>query len=901
MQIKTKKKYFAIILFAITMASMSSLFIFQLAVEDDGFFVAEVFNHNHLHKSQKSAPGPDPRPSEWGWLQRVFPHGTADKMAHLEAIDAALEMRKSSKARAQSTLQMDGLLRDAAWKQAGPTNIGGRISDIEYNPHNSTIVYAGAATGGVFKSVDGGYSWEPVFDDQASLTIGDIALDPINPDIIYVGTGEANGGHNNFPGGGMYKSSDGGQTWRLLGFQRTASIGRIVVDPHYPQRVFAAVVGSYFGPDPERGVYFSPDGGLNWKKSLFVSDSTGAIDLIINPQNPQMMLAAMWERVRGPHTSHLYGPTSGIYRTIDGGLSWTKLGAMNGLPEGDPLIGRIGLALCHAHPYTVYALFTDGYTYKAFYRSDDGGLNWRQVDPWNQVAGGVSSFSWYFGNIRVHPTDPDKVFALDVAFMKSNDGGQNWPIIYGYGSPYPNLHVDQHALAFHPLNPEIMLVGNDGGINITYNGGQSWEKVGQLPITQFYEMTMDFTNPERLYGGTQDNGTLRTMTGQLDDWEEIYGGDGFFVLVDPTDPNIIYAEYQWGGLGKSTNGGIFFRGATSGINSREPTNWSTPVIMDPNHSNILYYGTDRVYRTVNGADYWQPVSADLTKQLENSRLGTVTAIAVAPADSAVIYAGTDDGNVWVTQNWGQDWVNVTNGLPFRWVTRLAVDPADAAIAYATFSGMKWKSPQSHVFRTQNSGETWVDISSNLPDAPVNTIAVDPLYPNNLYLGSDVGCFFSVNAGQSWDILGTGLPVVPVYSMVVHPTLRRLAIGTYGRSMYTIDLENIHSNRKPEYAEIENINTGQPADFGLLQNFPNPFNSSTSISYTLGGNSHVSIRIINSLGQIVNILVDEEKESGAYRTAWLGQNEAGQQVASGIYYCQLKTQNFRKLIRMVYLQ
>ncbi len=789
------------------------IFYFQFLHHDVHVHInPEQFEHHEHH--QKSDSDSHKRPSDWGWMQRVFPHGNADKMAVVEAIQQAQDMRTA--ARKSPSDYFASTLRSASWTFSGPANIGGRISDIEYNPVDPSIVYAGASTGGVFKSLDGGYTWLPIFDEQAILSVGDIAVDPQNPDIVYVGTGEANGGHNNFPGGGVFKTEDGGATWQLIGLERTVSIGRIVIDPFNTDKIFVAAAGSYFGPDQDRGLYRSLNGGFTWEKSLFVTDSTGAIDVIMDPDNPDILLVAMWERVRGPHKSHLYGYTSGIYRSTNGGDSWTLLGAANGLPEDEEYIGRIGLALCQTQPEIMYALYTDyspsgGYSYGALYQSVNSGNIWFPVDPDNELAAGFAGFSWYFGNVRVHPKDPMKVYVLDVSLMRTDDGGDTWPINYGYGSVFPDLHVDHHALAFHPFHPDTIIDGNDGGINISLDAGDTWTKVELLPVTQFYEITIDQTNPFRLYGGTQDNGTLRTLTGNIDDWENILGGDGFFVIVDPENPNIIYAESQFGNLYKSTNTGQSFRWARSGIDGNEPTNWSTPVVMDPQNNSVLYYGTNRVYRTEDGAENWYRISPDLTKNLSYSRLGTVTTIAVAPTNSDVIYAGTDDGNVWVTNNLGGNWQNITNGLPFRWVTRIAVDPADDSTAYVTFSGLKWKSPQPHVFRTTDMGNLWEDISSNLPDAPVNTIMVDPIYSNALFVGTDVGCFFTTDFGQNWDVLGQGLPVVPAYSMDIHNETRTLVVGTHGRSMYSINLGAVVS---VEQASFETNITDQ----GVLLNW-----------------------------------------------------------------------------------
>lgn len=829
-------------------------------------------------------------PSDWGWWQRTFPYGRAEATAHLQALDSAREMRL---ALSESRDVLTRRSASAVWAFAGPTNIGGRVSDIAFSPQKPEVVYAGAATGGVFKSEDGGRTWRPIFDEQAVLNIGDLAVDPVDPQVIYVGTGEANGGHNNFPGAGMYKSTDGGETWRHVGLAHTASIGRVVVDPHNPQRVFVAAVGSYFAPNPERGVYRSDDAGETWQKVLFVSDSTGAIDLVVNPENPSIVYAALWERVRRPDQARLYGATSGVYRSQDGGDTWEPLGAAHGLPNTEiTKVGRIGLALCAGQPEVLYALFNDGTTYTGLYRSSDAGDTWVNVDPDQEVLRGTGwvlgqPFSWYFGQVRVHPTDPDRIFVLDVAFMRSMDGGDAWSRTFGQR----NLHVDHHALAFHPEDPDYLIDGHDGGISISTDGGASWTRVVHLPVTQFYEIGLDATHPERLYGGTQDNGTLQTLSGDTGDWREILGGDGFYVLVDPTNPDVIYAEWQFGGLHKSTDGGNSFFPARSGIDPSEPTNWSTPVVMDPNSPQVLYYGTDRVYRSENGAQTWAPISPRLSDRPSGSKLGTVTTMAVAPTDSAVLYAGTDDGHLWVTDTGGESWRDISAGLPYRWVTRVAVDPTDAATAYVTFSGLKWKDPQPHVFRTTDQGEHWRDISGNLPDAPVNALAVDPVDPRVVYIGTDVGAFVTFDAGESWRVLGTGLPLVSVYDLKVHPAEHVLVAGTHGRSMYTLDLAAL-------VTDVPSSPVAGPKTFELQQNFPNPFNPQTTIRYTLFSEAHVTMKIYNLRGAAVRTLIEGHRPAGSHAVTWDGRDHLGQQVSSGVYVYRMTADEFSQARTML---
>ncbi|MFH1197991.1 MAG: hypothetical protein V1720_19975 [bacterium] len=803
------------------MKKYSLLFLASFAVSFLIFSLALHFNVSN--KSFTNKKNAIKYPSETEWLKRTFPYFTSDRDANQNAIEQAKQLKAATK---QKFLSKHNL--QAQWEFAGPINIGGRVSDIEFNPLDPNIVYAGAATGGVFKSTDMGETWFPIFDDQPILPVGDIAVDPVNPNIIFVGTGEPNGGHNNFPGGGVFKSTDAGNTWSAVGtnegMQYTASIGRIIIDPVNTQKIFVCAVGSYFAPNSERGVYRSTDGGDTWHKSLFVSDSCGAIDITFIPSNTSIIFAAMWERVRRPNSAHLYGPESGIYKSTDGGDSWIKLSAP-GLPNSSSQnIGRIGLAASPSQPGLVYALYNDGAYITGLYKTTDYGASWSATN----IDIESSNFSWYFGQIRVHPTNPETIYAMDVSFGRSTNGGDSWDINYGYGGP-AELHVDHHALALHPANPNFIINGNDGGINISTNGGITWSAHKYLPITQFYEIGIDLTNPARIFGGTQDNGTNGTFTGQTDNWENIWGGDGFYVLVDPINPNIIYAESQYGALAKLdyTNNPPDVYDATSGINFGEPTNWSTPVVMDPNNNQILYYGTDRIYRTTNGTASWEAISGDLTDAIPGTRLGTVTTIAVAPSNSSVIYAGTDDAHVWVSDNNGTKWrdLSLDNNLPYRWVTRVIVDPYDASIVYATFSGLKWRDPQPHVFRSTDMGVNWEDISNNLPDAPVNAFAVDYNNTNILYLGNDVGVFYSINAGQTWESLGEGMPIVVVNDMKIHPTGNYLLVGTHGRSMYKIDLSQVSGID-------DGGNTNVVKGFKLEQNYPNPFNPTTVISCQL---------------------------------------------------------------------
>ncbi len=747
------------------------------------------------------------RPSDWHFVQRTYPFYKSDPTAYPDALEL-IKSRKSQKRQAVGT-----------WIPEGPTNIGGRIVDIEFDPLRPDTVYAAAATGGVLKSIDSGITWTPVFDDQTILTMGDIGIDPVDSDIIYAGTGEANGGHNNFAGGGIYKSTDAGVTWNYSGLLETTSIGRVIVDPVNNDRVFVAAAGSYFDTDPNRGVYRSDDAGAIWENILFVNDSTGVIDIAQKPDDNNVLLASAWERVRRPDGPvYLHGNSSGIYRTEDGGDTWTELGPANGLPvplkdnTGRNLVGRIGISFSKSSPSTVYALYTDGLSYSGLYRSFDAGLTWNDADPSKQLTAmvGPFPFSWYFGQVRVHPSDPATIFAMDVSIARTEDGANNWLIAGG-------THVDHHALAFDPRDPDRIINGNDGGIAISTSGGSSWIPIDNLPITQFYEINFDPTNTQRLIGGTQDNGTLLSNGGP--EWDHILGGDGFYSIINPDNPNIIYAETQNGDLRRSTNGGNSFSLVLNGIDPTEKTNWSTPVVMDPNNSSTLYYGTDKIYRTTDGATSWSAISHELGRSDSTSRLGTVTTIAVAPTDSEVIYAGTDDGKVWVTQDSGDTWSDITGGLPLRWVTRIAVSAYDPSTAFVTFSGLKWRDAQPHIFRTRDAGATWEDISSDLPDLPINALALDDVNPNVVYIGTDIGAFVTEDNGASWDILGDGLPAVSVYDLKYIASTKEIIAGTHGRSAYRLDVRTLSVG-----VDDTPIRTSPDK----LKMYPNPFRTNLTI-------------------------------------------------------------------------
>jgi len=798
------------------------------------------------------------KPHEWFYMQRAYPSRLINAEAHKMAYRQALDMMDQYASR-----------DNGVWVSKGPTNIGGRITGVALHPSNSSVIYAGAADGGVLKSTDGGVTWDMLTDHFSTLSVGDVAIDPNDPNTVYVGLGEANLAGDNYDGDGVYRTTDGGVSWTNIGLAQTKRIGRVAVHPTDSDIIFVAGAGAQFSADSARGIYRTTDGGTTWSKVLYISDSTSAIDLRIDPTHPDTVYAAMWERMRSPTRRKAGGVTSGIYRSTDMGTTWTEL--TSGLPSG-PTVGRIGIAICQTSPNVLYALYADSIGYlDAVYKTTNGGNNWAPTSgqpPYYLYY----SYGWYFGQIRVHPTNPDVAFVLGVPLYRTTNGGSSWSDVSGI------QHVDHHALEFDPTNFNHIVDGNDGGVYYSTNGGTVWTKSYNLPITQFYAATIDELNPERTYGGTQDNGTMRTLTGNLDDWEMILGGDGFYCIVDYTNSNIIYAEYQWGNLEKSTDGGYSFFSATDGINPYDRTNWSTPVIMDPNNHLVLYYGANRLYKTTDGAGYWNAISSDLTNGPGSGNLtyGTITTVAVAQTDGDVVYVGTDDANVWVTTDGGSDWTSINTGLPDRWVTRVAIDPTNEAIAYVTFSGYRYDSPLPHVWRTTNYGTTWDDISSNLPEVPVNVIAVDPQNTATLYIGTDYGVYYTTNAGNVWEPLGTGLPLSAVDDLVMHNGTRVLRAATHGRSFFEFDLDQIGIREREKVVET---------DFrGIGLQVVSPSRNAVRFSYHVSKAGVVRINIYDVAGRMVQALIDEMVSAGKHEMT------KPVRLPAGTYFVRMEAQD-----------
>jgi hypothetical protein len=653
---------------------------------------------------------------DWFVAQRTYP---------FRALDLGSLHRTALAGAAATGIQPQ--LRATSWQSLGPVNIGGRITDLAVDPTRTDTVYAGAATGGVWKSTDAGRTFASTWNPALTPSIGALAITPTG--VLYAGTGEGNpgGGSVTFPGNGVYRSSDGGTTWTSLGLTGTDRIGRLAIDPSNSSRIFAAAAGSLFVPGGPRGLYRTVDGGATWQQVLAgANGTTGAIDVAIDPGDPRRVYAVLWDHQRSPEGRRYGGPGSGVYRSTDGGTTWARLAG--GLPAAGTNLGRMGIAVAPDDPARLYAVAadTDG-NFLGFWTSTNSGTSWSRITNTSFLANSQSTYGWWFGRIWVDPAASTHIWVAGVQMLESTDAGNTWRRSFA-------IHADQHAMAFDPKTAGQVYLGNDGGVYRSTRGGVltgTWTHTTSLPINQFYRVAVSRQDTSRVAGGAQDNGALRSWG--TPSWNSFGGGDGTTVLIDPTNQNKVYGCSQYGACSRSTNGGTSSSGF--GATTSDRRNWTTPVVFDPSNPAIMYYGGNRLNRSTNSAASWTVISPDLTRQIPRTGgavFSTITTIAVARTDGETIYAGTDDGRVWVTRNTGGSWVEITAGLPTRSITRIVVDPGNAATAYVSVSGFANGDPAAHVFRTTNAGAAWQDISGNLPNAPVNGLVLDPRSPDILY-------------------------------------------------------------------------------------------------------------------------------------------------------------------------
>lgn len=802
-------------------------------------------------------------PSDLFLRMRAMPDGTIPS----ERIAAAVEQLRFERALGERTFAAQGA---QDWVPVGPYNIGGRVNALVAAP-GGFPAYLGSANGGVFRSDDMGANWQPLTDANGIFSIGAIALHPTHPYTVWVGTGDANGTVDGYDGTGVYVSRDGGAHWTARGLRNTSHLSSIVVSPADSNVVLVGAMGKAFTTDPNRGLYRSTDGGATWTRTLFVNDSTGVSDIAINPLHPDTVYCATWTRVRRLTYRRAFGPDCAVWRSTNGGVSWTRI--MNGLPPAGTDQGRFAIAVAPSRPSTLYASCTSGstsgYVGTGLYRSDDGGDSWTRVDLGVTHRNAFGGFAWYFGRVVVSPIDPDDVWVLGVRLLHSVDGGATLADVTG------TMHVDQHALWLDPLDLTRVWVGNDGGFFWTNAG--SWQKSLNLPITQFYSGAVAPGNSARIIGGAQDNGTVKTETGPSA-WSEILGGDGLMCQWHPSNANLLYAEWQYScdrsGVRRSTNSGTSFAASTGWVGT-DRFNWNTPYTFNPRNANTMLAGTHRAYKSLNGGVSWSPTSSDLTTNPGAAVVfGTISAVTIANTDTSLYLVGTDDGRVWRSLNAGATWQDMSSGLPKRYVTCVVADPNQQGLLYVSFSGFGQDLHDPRVFRSTDTGLTWTAIDGNLPDAPVNDLIPDPLLSGTLYAATDLGVFVSRNQGGTWTPLGGVMPIQPVWDLVLHAGSRQLFAFTHGRSAWKLDLGSVPLD-VPTAQAHRGLHLAAPT--------PNPARTTTSVALTLASNAQVHVAVYDASGRRVRDLHDGPLASGRHPWVWDACDARGARVRSGVYF------------------
>ncbi len=722
--------------------------------------------------------------------------------------------------------------KDLHWQFLGPKNTSGRTTDVAvvYPKGKNYTMYVATASGGVWKTVNEGISWEPIFENEVTTSIGDIELDPKNQDVVWVGTGEANIFRSSHAGCGIYKSTDAGKTWKNMGLENTNTIARIVINPKNTDIIYVAAGGNEWTTNPDRGVYKTTNGGKSWEKVLYVDELTAANDLVMDPKDPNTLYATTWQRIRqkwnDPRTEPDY-TNSGIWKTTNGGKSWKKIN--QGLPEAQ-YRGRIGIDIARSNPKVLYA-FVDNYEIARYYgdeadtdsygrpkggvikgatiyRSNDKGKTWKQTSGHTEkmktfMERHSATYGWVFAQMRVDPNDENTIYTMGLGLNVSNDGGKTFRGLRG-------MHGDHHGLWIDPDNSDYLVNCNDGGVVISYDGGKAWKNSNDnLPAVQFFNLWYDMDTPFRVYGSIQDHGSRRGVVDisrgrdniPATDWEGAPGGEGTSHAIDPRDPNVVYSAGFYGSISRTNLAtGERKRILPVEFESDPPLRgqWVAPFILSPHNPDILYHGMQYIFRSLDRGDTWEKISKDLTyndpEKMGDIPYQTLSAISESPIKYGLIYAGTDDGRLHVTKDGGDNWTEITSGLiPKRWISGAVASKYKLGTVYVTQNGKRNDDFAAYVWKSEDYGKSWKDISANIPAGTVNVIREDPNRPNILYVGTDNGVFVTKDGGETWTVLGD-LPSTYVHDLIIHPRDNVIVIATHGRGMWALDGDLVNGGR-----------------------------------------------------------------------------------------------------------
>ncbi len=795
-------------------------------------------------------------------------------------------------------------LQHLRFRQPGLAVAGGRIHDVEVLPDDPATIYVASATGGIWKSTNKGTTWRPIFEGQPVSTFGDIAIAPSNPDVIWAGTGGQNNRQSTSWGNGVYRSTDGGETWTHLGLDNTRHVGRIRAHPTSTDIAYVAALGNLWQPSADRGVYKTTNGGRTWDKVLFVDTLTGVVDLVMDPLDPDILYAAAYQRLRRAWGFNGGGPGSGIYKTTDGGQNWREL--TNGLPAGDK--GRIGLGIAQTNGSILYATVEHAEAGGgATYRSADGGETWERVNQLNQRP-------MYYSHIFVDPSNEDRVYELATSFYRSDDGGRNFRTMPGRPTYDVGVHSDFHTMWINPNNAEHFYLAGDGGLHETWDGGETYSKIASLPIAQYYAIGVDHREPYNIYGGLQDNhswmgpsATRRWIGIVNDDWRQIGFGDGMYHQPDPTNPRYEYGAAQGGSIVRldSETGDLLDIQPAAIDGERYRFDWTAPILISRHDPRTIYLGGNRLFVSHNRGDSWERTE-DLTKQIDRDTLtlmgvrgsditlsrndgtssyGELTTIAESPLDPDIVWVGSDDGNVQVSRDGARTWTEVSGNILGRprpshtYVSRVIASETGPGTAYVTLDAHRDGDFAPYVYRTDDFGRSWTTLVNGLPpDGSVNVIVEHPRNPNLLFLGTERALFVSLSRGAEWTHFKSNLPTTLYDDMLIHPRDDDLVLGTHGRSLWILDDVSPLVEWSPEIADsavhLFSVRPATIKQFWKDTSYrsqaayagENPPDGAI-LSYVTKLGINVTIEIADSSGTVIRRWVEETEPGQIHRSVW----------------------------------